>query len=69
MSENDPTQYSFFCENRDICELLVKYIHDIVNMNPLDAEMIENIRHMPNEEKMLIIIVLNRMVQYLITII
>lgn len=43
--------------------LFRKYIHDIRNMQTLNTEMINNIRHMSNEEKMQIIIVFNDIVE------
>jgi hypothetical protein len=58
---------TYYKENKIIIhnssELFRQYLHDINNMKILDEEMINNVRNMSNEEKMIIIISLNGVVE------
>ena len=45
--------------NLNVTDLFATYIHDIRNLKTLDKEMINNIRNMPNEDIIDIIIALN----------
>lgn len=49
--------------NHNAFETFRKYIHDIRNMKELNEEMINNIYHMTNEEKLEIILTFNDVVQ------
>lgn len=46
-------------------ELFKKCLHSIRNMNPLDKEMLNNIRDLSDENKMDIIIELNKVMNFL----
>jgi hypothetical protein len=71
-NENDNAKlkadYKFYNEykiNNDFSDLSKKYISCIRNMTILDEKMIDNIRIMPSENKMDIIIELNNALRYL----
>jgi hypothetical protein len=59
-SNNSKEEKKIIHNDSDLCR---KYMHDIRNMKTLDNEMINNIRNMSNEEKMVIILAYNDVVE------